>query len=159
MQGGQGAGGDVQQGRAGDKRWADCLGFGQPGDVAVGMGEGQTLIRGTSPVWRPASRRIHWEASASPAADLEPPGTHARGQDSCGLGDRTGSLRPQRGIAGNLEGRACSCEVRPRPLRASGGVSGCLDPAGHPPTGLRFSGGELWLWLLSRESRAHREAS
>lgn len=34
----------MQQDRAGDKRWADCLGFGQPGDMAVGMEEGQTLI-------------------------------------------------------------------------------------------------------------------
>lgn len=56
-----------------DKRSTGGLGVGQPGDLGVGMGEGQRVGFPEDPFGR---------LSASPAADLEPPGTLVgRGRD------------------------------------------------------------------------------
>lgn len=60
-----------------------------------------------------------------------------------GPGYKTGRLKGQRRLTGILEGRDCSCTVRPRPPQAAG-LGFRMPRPSRAPTGLRFSREETW---------------
>ena len=69
------------------------MGGGQPGDLGVSVEGDQTLGRGNFQGGDPLLEGPLSGFSASPAADLGPPGTCVGRQDFCGPGDRTGRLK------------------------------------------------------------------